>query len=52
MIESYLRNKLTINAKDLLNKNVTVILIFGENHYSIAILFYPFKFKAANESGK
>ena len=49
-IERYLRNKLTINTTDLVNKDVVIVPIFAENHYSFSVMFYPFK--AADGSGK
>ena len=49
-IERYLRIKLPNGTKDLLNNDVIVLPIFGENHYSLAIMFYPSK--AVNGSGK
>ena len=49
-IEGYLRNKLTINTIDLVNKDVIIVPIFAENYYSFSVMFYPFK--AADGSGK
>ena len=45
----YLQNKLGIDTKDLVNKDVIGVSVFGDNHYSFPAIFYPFK--AMDKSG-
>ena len=43
LIERYLQNLLGIDTKDLVKKNAIGVPVYGENHYSFACIFYPFK---------